>query len=224
MIRHLTLTICLLLATFTAVEASSIDGIRIESPYRKVVVYVDGQQVCSATSSCFVANLRGSCRVEVYAAPLHGENTRRGTLLYDERIQCSFNEVTDIFIPETGRPGHDWGASGHHRPGRPVGRHEPVMSPPAFNKFMVLMKKQSFDSDRKAVLDHALQTSYFTTDQCISLMDFYSFDSEKKELMKRIYPKISDKPNFYYAIDKLTFSSDKNEINDFIKRYHEKNN
>lgn len=224
MIRHLTLTICLLLATFTAVEASSIDGIRIESPYRKVVVYVDGQQVCSATSSCFVANLRGSCRVEVYAAPLHGENTRRGTLLYDERIQCSFNEVTDIFIPETGRPGHDWGASGHHRPGRPGGRHEPVMSPPAFNKFMVLMKKQSFDSDREAVLDHALQTSFFTTDQCISLMDFYSFDSEKKELMKRIYPKISDKPNFYYAIDKLTFSSDKNEINDFIKRYHEKNN
>lgn len=212
MIRHLTLTICLLLATFTAVEASSIDGIRIESPYRKVVVYVDGQQVCSATSSCFVANLRGSCRVEVYAAPLHGENTRRGTLLYDERIQCSFNEVTDIIIPETGRPG------------RPSGRHEPVMSPPAFNKFMALMKKQSFDSDRKAVLDHALQTSYFTTDQCISLMDFYSFDSEKKELMKRIYPKISDKPNFYYAIDKLTFSSDKNEINDFIKRYHEKNN
>jgi hypothetical protein len=55
-------------------------------------------------------------------------------------------------------------------------------------------------------------------------MDFYRFDSEKKQLMKKIYPKIADKPNFYYAIDKLTFSSDKNEINAFIKQYHEKNN
>ena len=82
---------------------------------------------------------------------------------------------------------------------------------------MGLMEKQSFDSDRKEVLDHALLTSWFTTDQCIRLMDFYRFDSEKKQLMKKIYPKIADKPNFYYAIDKLTFSSDKNEINAFIK-------
>ena len=98
------------------------------------------------------------------------------------------------------------------------------MSPSAFEQFMGLMEKQSFDSDRQEVLDHALMTSWFTTDQCIRLMDFYRFDSEKKQLMKKIYPKIVDKPNFYYAIDKLTFSSDKNEINAFIKQYHEKNN
>ena len=45
---------------------------------------------------------------------------------------------------------------------------------------MGLMEKQSFDSDRKEVLDHALLTSWFTTDQCIRLMDFYRFDSEKE--------------------------------------------
>ena len=75
---------------------------------------------------------------------------------------------------------------------RPLGgeQHEPVMSPSAFEQFMGLMEKQSFDSDRKEVLDHALLTSWFTTDQCIRLMDFYRFDSEKKQLMKKIYPKI----------------------------------
>jgi len=167
------------------------------------VVLVDGQQVCLPTFSCFVANLHGSCRVEVYEEPSRGNNPRRGKLLYEERIHCSINEVKEIFIPE---------GSG------------PVMSPSAFEQFMGLMEKQSFDSDRKEVLDHALLTSWFTTDQCIRLMDFYRFDSEKKLLMKKIYPKIADKPNFYYAIDKLTFSSDKNEINAFIKQYHEKNN
>ena len=202
MIRHLILSVCLVLVAFPAIKAAPIDGIRIESPYRRVVVLVDGQQVCLPTFSCFVANLRGSCRVEVYEAPSRGENSRRGKLLYDERVHCSINEV------------------------EPLGgeQHESVMSPSAFEQFMGLMEKQSFDSDRKEVLDHALLTSWFTTDQCIRLMDFYRFDSEKKQLMKKIYPKIVDKPNFYYAIDKLTFSSDKNEINAFIKQYHEKNN
>ena len=201
MIRHLILSVCLVLVAFPAIKAAPIDGIRIESPYRRVLVLVDGQQVCLPTFSCFVANLH-----------------------------CSINEVEDIFIPEDKRPGGNWGTSNHHKPGRPGDRplggeqHEPVMSPSAFEQFMGLMEKQSFDSDRKEVLDHALLTSWFTTDQCIRLMDFYRFDSEKKQLMKKIYPKIVDKPNFYYAIDKLTFSSDKNEINAFIKQYHEKNN
>ena len=75
MIRHLILSVCLVLVAFPAIKAAPIDGIRIESPYRRVVVLVDGQQVCLPTFSCFVANLRGSCRVEVYEAPSRGENS-----------------------------------------------------------------------------------------------------------------------------------------------------
>ena len=229
MIRHLILSGYLLLATLPAMKAASIDGIRIESPHRKIVVLVDGQQVCLPTFSCFVANLHGSYQVEVYEAPSHGENPRRGKLLYDERVHCSINEVKDILIPKDKRVSGNRGTSNHHKPGRPgdrpiEGQYERVMSPSAFEQFMGLMEKQNFDSDRKEVLDHALLTSWFTAVQCTRLIDFYRFDSEKKQLMKKIYPKIADKPNFYYAIDKLTFSSDKNEINAFIKQYHEKNN
>lgn len=230
MIRRLLLSVCLVLVAFSAIKAVPIGGIRIESPYRRVVVLVDGQQVCLPAFSCFIANLHGSCRVEVYEEPSRGNDSRRGKLLYEERILCPVNEVKEIFIPEDNRSGGNRGASDLHKPGRPGGRpsgggqYDPVMSPSAFEQFMGLMKKQRFDSDRKKVLDHALLTSRFTTDQCIRLMDFYRFDSEKKQLMKRIYPKIADKPNFYYAIDKLSFSSDKNEINAFIKQYHEKNN
>ena len=64
MIRHLILSVCLVLVAFPAIKAAPIDGIRIESPYRRVLVLVDGQQVCLPTFSCFVANLRGSCRVK----------------------------------------------------------------------------------------------------------------------------------------------------------------
>ena len=99
-----------------------------------------------------------------------------------------------------------------------------MSTPYVIEQYRVQIEKQDFESERKKVLGHALLTTWFTTDQCIRLMDVYRFDSEKKQLMKKIYPKIADKPNFYYAIDKLTFSSDKNEINAFIKQYHEKNN
>lgn len=234
MIRHLMLSVCLVLATLPAVQAAPINGIRIESPHRRVVVFVDGQQVCLPTFSCFVANLRGICRVEVYEALPRGFNPRKGKLLRDERVHCSASKVKEILIEEEEKPDGNWGIPNPHnphkphKPGRPGdrpegGRHEPVMSSAAFEQFMKLMEKQDFDSDRKAVLDNALQTSWFTTDQCIRLLNFCDFNSEKKQLMKRIYPKITDKPNFFYVIDQLTFSSDKEEINSFIKQYQKKN-
>lgn len=229
MIRHLLLSVCLALAALPAVKAAPIDGIRIESPHRKVVVIVDGQQVCSPTNSCFVANLRGSCRLEIYEAPSRGGNPRRGKLLHEERVSCSAGKVKDIFVPTSGKPGGHWGDSAPHKPGRPGGRptetegYGSVMSPSAFEKFVQLVKKQTFDSERREVIDHALLTSLFTTDQCIRLMDLYDFDREKKQLMKKIYPKIVDKPNFYYAIDKLNFPSDQREVREFVKKYHEKN-
>ena len=134
MIRHLILSGYLLLATLPAMKAVSIDGIRIESPHRKIVVLVDGQQICLPTFSCFVANLHGSYQVEVYEAPSHGENPRRGKLLYDERVHCSINEVKDILIPKDKRVSGNRGTSNHHKPGRPgdrpiEGQYERVMSP-----------------------------------------------------------------------------------------------
>ena len=38
MIRHLILSVYLLLATLPAMKAASIDGIRIESPHRKIEI------------------------------------------------------------------------------------------------------------------------------------------------------------------------------------------
>ena len=76
MIRHLILSGYLLLATLPAMKAVSIDGIRIESPHRKIVLLVDGQQTCLPTFSCFVAYLHGSYPVEVSESPSDREDPR----------------------------------------------------------------------------------------------------------------------------------------------------
>lgn len=223
MIRKLILGFCLLLAVVSA-NAFSLNGISIESLREQVVVFIDGQQVCKPTYSCFIANLNGgSYRVEVYAVR-RGGRFGEEDLLLDERVYCSSMEVKEIVIGGTNRPGHR--PDGPNRPGhRPDGFNpwKPVMSDSSFEQFINSLRKQPFESDRNALLDNALMSSYFTTDQCIRLLEFCKFDSERKPFLKKIYPRIADKANFFRALDKLNFSSDKNEVNDFIKKYHESN-
>lgn len=65
MTRKFLFSICFLLASFS-IAAAPLDGIRIESEGQPIIVLIDGQQVCTPTLSCFIANLRrGSYRVEV---------------------------------------------------------------------------------------------------------------------------------------------------------------
>lgn len=217
MIRKLILSFCFLLATLTLM-AASIDGIRVESPDRPIIVFIDGQQMCTPTFSCFVANLRGgSYRVEVYAAR-NGGRPGRENLLYDERVHYSGMNVKDIFIgndKETDRH-----PEGHHRPS--VSR-ERVMSRDSFEQFMSSLKKQTFESERNALLDNALIMSYFTVDQCKRLLGFCTFDSERIKMMKKLYPRVSDKPNFFSLIAELTFQSDKDDMNRYIKSFRENN-
>ncbi len=220
MIRKLILGFCLLLAVVSA-NAFSLNGISIESPREQVVVFIDGQQVCRPTFSCFVANLDGgSYRVQVYAVR-RGEQFNRENLLLDERVYCSSMRVKEIVIEGSNYPGHKPDRPGH-RPDD-FNRWEPVMSDSSFEQFINSLRNQPFESDRNALLDNALMSSYFTTDQCIRLLEFCKFDSERKPFLKKIYPRIADKANFFRALDKLNFSSDKNEVNDFIKKYHESN-
>lgn len=42
--------------------------------------------------------------------------------------------------------------------------------------------------------------------------------------MQAIYPRIVDKPNFYLVIESLTFQSDKNKMNEFVRKYHSQRN
>lgn len=213
MIRKLIFTTIVLIAMLPAVQAVTIGGIQIESSSRRVVVCIDGQQVSRATHSCFLSGLSGLRRIQIYAAAADGMQAGRGELLYDRQVDCRMTEVKVIELE---------GGRGQRVPEGRHGRSK-VMSPDDFDRFLEQMKRQSFDSERKRMVENVVLTSEFTTGQAVSLMAVYSFDSDRKAFLKKIYPRITDKHNFYQAIDKLTFDSDKREVEQFVAQYHKSN-
>jgi len=51
------------------------------------------------------------------------------------------------------------------------------------------------------------------------LSRLYTFDDDRMEIMKMMYPRIVDKGAFFTVIATLTFSSNRDEMNKFVQSY-----
>lgn len=223
--RKIIVTFCILLAALS-LKAQRVSGIRIDGGDNPILVYFGGNQMCLPTTSCFVANLKpGYYTVEVYAtrfASRPGERVWKGERLYNERVYFNGNEVKDIFVEGRGnlrpdRPGQGEYRPGHDRPNNTP--HARVMNDQLFKTFLGKVKKEPFKDNRKTMINTALASSDFTSGQCLQLVNIYSFDDDRMEIMKMMYPRIVDKEAFFTVVDALTFSSDKDEMNKFIRNY-----
>ena len=116
-----------------------------------------------------------------------------------------------------GRPGRPGTGQGGHRPD--YDRYDRVMNDQLFKKFFDSVKNEPFEKDRMGLITTALANSDFTSEQCLQLVKFYTFDNERLKIMKMMYPNIVDKEAFFTVIGTLTFSSNKTKMNDFIKEY-----
>lgn len=223
--RKIIISFCILFAALS-LQAQSVNGIRIDGGNTPILVYLGGNQISLPTTTCFVANLKsGYYTVEVYATRFTrpGERVWKGERLYNERVYFNGNGVMEIMVngrdemrPDNrpGRPEH-----GGHRP--VYDRYDRVMNKQLFQAFFDNVKNEPFEKDRIALINAALASSDFTTDQCLQLVKFYAFDNERMKIMKMIYPRIVDKEAFFMVINSLTFSSNKKKMYDFVKEYSE---
>lgn len=193
-------------------HAAPIDGIRIESDEFYMVVLIDGKAVCTPTLSCFIANLSsGRYLIEVYKAnPSHyrGRIDERD-LLYRERFFYDSFSLKEIVIRSD------------HPNSNPVYR-ENIMAPEVFEQFLRSVKAKHFDDDRNNLVSTALLTTNFTSEQCLQLAKIYSMPHHKVALLKMLYPGVVDKQNFFRVVETLVFSMHRDEVNEFIKRYHQR--
>ena len=219
--RKIIISFCILFAALS-LQAQSVNGIRIDGGNTPILVYLGGNQICLPTTTCFIANLNpGHYTVEVFATRFTrgGERVWRGEKLYKDLVYFDGRGVTEIWVdgrdnmrPE--RPSRP--EQGEHRPGYGYNR---VMNDQLFQTFYKEMKNEPFKDDRMKLLNAALAGSDFTSAQCLQLTKLYTFDDDRMEIMKIMYPRIVDKEAFFTVINTLTFSSSKEKMKDFIIGY-----
>ena len=219
--RKIIISFCILFAALS-LQAQSVHGIRIDGGNTPILVYLGGNQICLPTTTCFIANLNpGHYTVEVFATRFTraGERVWKGEKLYKDLVYFDGRGVTEIWVdgrdnmrPE--RPGRP--EQGEHRPGYGYNR---VMNDQLFQTFYKEMKNEPFKDDRMKLLNAALAGSDFTSAQCLQLTKLYTFDDDRMEIMKIMYPRIVDKEAFFTVINTLTFSSSKEKMKDFIIGY-----
>ena len=207
--RKIIISFCILFAALS-LQAQSVNGIRIDGGNTPILVYLGGNQICLPTTTCFIANLNpGHYTVEVFATRFTraGERVWKGEKLYKDLVYFDGRGVTEIWVDgrDNMRP---------ERPGRPEqGEHRPGYG---YNR---VMNDQPFKDDRMKLLNAALAGSDFTSAQCLQLTKLYTFDDDRMEIMKIMYPRIVDKEAFFTVINTLTFSSSKEKMKDFIIGY-----
>ena len=219
--RKIIISFCILFAALS-LQAQSVNGIRIDGGNTPILVSLGGNQICLPTTTCFIANLNpGHYTVEVFATRFTraGERVWKGEKLYKDLVYFDGRGVTEIWVdgrdnmrPE--RPGRP--EQGEHRPGYGYNR---VMNDQLFQTFYKEMKNEPFKDDRMKLLNAALAGSDFTSAQCLQLTKLYTFDDDRMEIMKIMYPRIVDKEAFFTVINTLTFSSSKEKMKDFIIGY-----
>ena len=219
--RKIIISFCILFAALS-LQAQSVNGIRIDGGNTPILVYLGGNQICLPTTTCFIANLNpGHYTVEVFATRFTraGERVWKGEKLYKDFVYFDGRGVKEIWVdgrdnirPE--RPGRP--EQGEHRPGYGYNR---VMNDQLFQTFYKEMKNEPFKDDRMKLLNAALAGSDFTSAQCVQLTKLYTFDDDRMEIMKIMYPRIVDKEAFFTVINTLTFSSSKEKMKDFMIRY-----
>ena len=219
--REIIISFCILFAALS-LQAQSVNGIRIDGGNTPILVYLGGNQICLPTTTCFIANLNpGHYTVEVFATRFTraGERVWKGEKLYKDFVYFDGRGVKEIWVdgrdnirPE--RPGRP--EQGEHRPGYGYNR---VMNDQLFQTFYKEMKNEPFKDDRMKLLNAALAGSDFTSAQCLQLTKLYTFDDDRMEIMKIMYPRIVDKEAFFTVINTLTFSSSKEKMKDFMIGY-----
>ena len=219
--RKMIISFCLLFAALS-LQAQSVNGIRIDGGDTPILVYLERTRICLPTTTCFIANLTpGHYTIEVFATRFTsaGERVWKGEKLYKDLVYFDGRGVKEIWVggrddmrPEKpGRPGQE-----DYRPGYGYNR---VMSNRIFQTFYKEMKNEPFKDDRIKLLNAALAGSDFTSAQCLQLTKLYTFDADRMEIMKMMYPRIVDKEAFFTVIGTLTFSSNKEKMKDLMIGY-----
>lgn len=78
------------------------------------------------------------------------------------------------------------------------------------------VKNESFSDDQSRIANMAAENKCMTSDQIITIANAFTFEDNKLEFLKKAYDSCTDKSNYYKVMETLTFSGDKEELQQYI--------
>jgi len=121
-----------------------------------------------------------------------------------------------------GRPGGGYegpgGNGGHGGHGHEVTPPCPMVSPTEFNSIRSQANGIAMDKEKLTFLKMMTKERCFTTDQVVMLSQLFSFSSNKLNFFKDAYLTVLDPQMYYTALKELSFSSERNELSNFMNQ------
>ncbi len=84
------------------------------------------------------------------------------------------------------------------------------------------LRKEWFENSRLAQAKQIIEQNNFTSQQVKELMMLFTFENNRLEVAKYAYGKTIDKRNYFIVNEALTFSRNKEQLNQYIREYDEK--
>lgn len=100
----------------------------------------------------------------------------------------------------------------------PVVNAGPVaMDSAQLNKLVAAIEKESFRDDKMRVLTMGTRGQYLTVSQVSRLLEAFTFEDDKIEVVRLVAPSIIDKENAYQLYSAFTFSSSKAKVEEILE-------
>lgn len=88
-----------------------------------------------------------------------------------------------------------------------------------FTSFVEAIKHESFDDSRMAIAKSGVDQNYFTSAQAKQVISLFSFESNKLEIAKYMYGRITDPKNYFIVYSAFTFSKSKEELGEYVRNF-----
>jgi hypothetical protein len=151
---------------------------------------------------------------------------RFGKVMIDERMIDGnddwYAEEDDDYYDKTRDRDRDREEDRPDRDPRYDDHYSRTMSDIDFNQAKETLRKEWFENTRLSSAMQIIDRNYFNSQQVKELMFLFTFENNRLDIAKYAYGKTVDKERFFVVNEAITFSGNKEKLNEYIREYEEK--
>lgn len=89
----------------------------------------------------------------------------------------------------------------------------------SFTSMVQSLRREYSENSRLVLAKQIIERNYFSAEQVKYMMQLFSFENNKLELAKIAYRNTTDQRNYFVVYDVLTYSSSKEQLAEYIRRF-----